>query len=1192
LLATVIVTGAVCQQTTARAQELDPRTGLPNQTGVSYVGNGQLAPFVPQGSYGATLQPGGTAVETGGGAYGIGAQYTKFMPRVSATHLAGSGLGYHSGFTAVEGWIPLQVGEEHQLMFADLKGIVSNYSRIGANLGMGYRQYNRDRNTVLGVYGYYDYRDSGNARYNQVSAGFEVLSSCWDVRGNVYVPVNDEVTTLADIYDCDNPLANGNFIYLTHSVTRESAMRGFDLEIGRMLIPRYRTKIYGGTYFFDGRDLPQAYGARARLETYATQGLQLQLTIQHDRVFGTNVWGGFTVSFPGANQAMNPDGSEDIFYRLNDPVQRLYNVVVSDYTEVTQEAATSLTTGQPIRFFYVDDNAAAGGNGSFEAPFNTLAQAEAGTLAGDVIFVRAGTYVNDSITLKADQQLLGDGIPVPVANDPKRLGGHRIVSTQCPDGFLLPNVSTNIADRPTIINSPGSAITLANRNQVASFNITGAGAFGIVGNNVQSPDIHDVTVNQSALDGVRITGAFGNLSLRNVTATHNGINGVSIFNQTPSTLTAELLCVFANQNGNHGIELLAQGGATQNVLIDQSTANNNTNFGLQAVADAGTINLTVTNSQFNNNGAGGTFVSAINGGTINANLRGSQFNNNGGAVNPSAGVLFFAGNATSSGDVVLNIANSQLTGNADSGLQGRMENAGSSTDLTVTNSLLANNTFAGFTMNAQDGVMQGRFVNNQFINNQRQGIAYRGFGNSNATLDFINNTITGNGAGVGAPLPDRDGVLLQVFTTNANALTANFTGNVISANGAGGRGNGIFINGFNIGAAAAGITVNSTGDVISNNVQHGIFGLFGGGATGAPLNVNIAVDSSTIFANASDGIQANFNQFAVATVTVDNSTISFNGANGVNLLNQALATGEAPSLDTRIQNNTISDNGTATFLAAGIAITQQGSDGNQNNININNNVEIARNNVGILIFSSTRTATSITNHRNALNDNPRIFNNPSGGIVILHAFTGGPVPQDRTTVHDVRITNNSISSPSEAIVLGVQGGSANPALGGGRMDALVTQNLLSGPGFGAVISPLLLPAPPFRALPAAGITTGNARFFAISAGVRSYMRLRLEQNNQNDLQYNLVNAGPFVSQAGNTDGSLFDVASTAGTNSGLTNPGLAPEFFGPNTGVYGFAVLNFPFGPEGADFDPANTNFFINVVQPNNITPGPFPPPP
>ena len=74
---------------------------------------------------------------------------TRFMPRVSVSYFAGdSARNSRRGFTALEAWVPLQVGEDHQLMFADMRGIVDNYSRVGANLGIGYRSYNRETDRV------------------------------------------------------------------------------------------------------------------------------------------------------------------------------------------------------------------------------------------------------------------------------------------------------------------------------------------------------------------------------------------------------------------------------------------------------------------------------------------------------------------------------------------------------------------------------------------------------------------------------------------------------------------------------------------------------------------------------------------------------------------------------------------------------------------------------------------------------------------------------------------------------------------------------------------------------------------------------------------------------------------------------------------------------------------------------------
>src|SRR5262249_36476166 len=151
---------------------------------------------------------------------------------------------------------------------------------------------------------------------------------------------------------------------------------------------------------------------------------------------------------------------------------------------------------------------------------------------------------------------------------------------------------------------------------------------------------------------------------------------------------------------------------------------------------------------------------------------------------------------------------------------------------------------------------------------------------------------------------------------------------------------------------------------------------------------------------------------------------------------------------------------------------------NANLININDNTSISRNNVGIFIQSGVLTAASITNHRNALNDDPRITDNATTGIFLVSARTGPTAPASpRTEVFDVRISNNAIKSDSEAVVLLTLGGSAIPALYGGRMDAIVTQNLLTGTGFTPIVGTFLFGAPPPLS---ANRAIENARFLAIS----------------------------------------------------------------------------------------------------------------
>jgi hypothetical protein len=1205
LLLVAFALGAI-ERPSAYGQDIDPRTGLPNQNGVSVIANGASVPNATAGTYGATVlptapPPEGVPVSVGDAmGPGSGALLTKFMPRVSLSYLAGDGLGWRGGFSAFEAWVPLQVGDEHELMFADMRGIVDNYSRIGANLGIGYRCYNKERDRVSGVYGYFDYKDTGVARYNQVSFGFESLGRNFDYRANVYVPIADEVTTVSDTFDCLNPRLLGNLIFLTRRLEREAAMRGVDGEFGVPISTTLRTKAFFGAYFFDGREIPQTYGVRARVESQATENLFLQLTFQTDRVFGENVWGGLTWSFPGPSRRY---GDEDILNRLNDAVMRNYNVVTGRDVRVTEEAAIEPTTGQPIRIIFVDDTAPVGGTGTTEAPFNTLAEAQTGSLPGDIIFVRAGTYVGQSIALQIGQRFLGDGIPTPESLIDCLAGGFLIPAAQCPEGFLLPS-SRDPADRPTILNAPGDAITLSSRNEVGSFNIIGSGGAGIAGTGGQSFNIHDVTIAQSAGPGILLTDMFGTGAIRNVVTTQNGGPGVLI-NATAGTLTLDVRCLTSTLNLGDGMELFAN-GSNMDVTIFNSDFNNNVGNGFSATAESGgSIALDIESSRFNNNSIHGAVLNAANG-TVDANIFNSSFDFNAG-IGTSAGLLFLVGDtaAGTSGSSTIFVANSSFSSNEGSGIQGRVDGAGSALNFTMINSLIDSNGFAGMEVNAQNGAINIDLAGNTITNNARNGFAYSGFGDSNATLTFTGNFIAFNGAEPTAPANLRDGVLLQAFTSSSNALTATFTNNTIINNGGpaglANRGNGVFVNVFSIGTASTGASVSFNGDNISSNQENGIRGLFGGGADAAnPLNVNLAVaNGTTIDFNGLNGVSIDNNQFSVLLATFDDSFIRNNGLNGILINNVSLSAGEAPSLSTRIQRNTIDDNGFDQFLTAGINIVTAGRSATENRININDNTSISRNNVGIFLLSASRTSASITNHRNALNNDARIADNATAGILAVSSYTIGTVPTNRNEVFDVRISNNVIKSDSEAIVLLALGGSANPAIGGGRMDAVVTQNVLFGTGFTPIVGTFLFgPPPPL----AANRAIENARFLAISGGVRSRMRLRLEQNNVNDLQYNLVNAGPVVSAPGNTDGSLFDVASSAGTNQGLDNPILAAPFFGPNTGVYGFAnggvgiidslIDGIPSTAFGADFDPAQTNLAINVVLPGTIAPGPFPPPP
>ena len=124
----------------------------------------------------------------------------------------------------------------------------------------------------------------------------------------------------------------------------------------------------------------------------------------------------------------------------------------------------------PVYFDHADSNAAAGGNGTFEHPFNNLADLQTGSNPGDILYVHANSVfdgainpLNQGFTLQDNQRFLGEngGLPhsVNYAVRPGRDAGLNVGGAT-----------------PIIDNSNGNSITLANNNEVSGFNITPSGA--------------------------------------------------------------------------------------------------------------------------------------------------------------------------------------------------------------------------------------------------------------------------------------------------------------------------------------------------------------------------------------------------------------------------------------------------------------------------------------------------------------------------------------------------------------------------------------------------------------------------------------------------------------------------------------------------------------------------------------------
>jgi hypothetical protein len=132
--------------------------------------------------------------------------------------------------------------------------------------------------------------------------------------------------------------------------------------------------------------------------------------------------------------------------------------------------------------WYVDNTAAAGGTGTRESRFNTLAAAEASSGIGEIIFIYEGNGTtagyDTGVVLKDGQQLIGQGTDLIV-------NGHTLATR---------------TNRPVITNIVGSAVRLANANVVDSVNIAGPAGNCFVATLVSGPT---TIIDVATIGGIR-----------------------------------------------------------------------------------------------------------------------------------------------------------------------------------------------------------------------------------------------------------------------------------------------------------------------------------------------------------------------------------------------------------------------------------------------------------------------------------------------------------------------------------------------------------------------------------------------------------------------------------------------------------------------------------------------------------------
>lgn len=315
------------------------------------------------------------------------------------------GLGYDHGYTTAGALIPLWNTAGDAIWFVESQGHLSSEGRFFGNIGVGRRIYEAGLRRTFGASLWFDY-DSDRYEtfghdFQQGGINVDSFGDLVDFHINGYFPFQDGY-----VLGPSSPGFFQNNIMLIQGL--DSGLRGTDSEVGIRLpvLSQVDPRAYIGGYYYGSGLVDPFLGISGRMEIHPTEYTTAQLRVTHDERFGVSTMFNFELHLGGRK-------NRPAFDRITEPVHRNDHIV--RYHQNPLYAVDPLT-GLPYRVVHVDASAANPGLGTFERPFTTLAQAQAGSIPHDIIYLYGDNTYTGGIALKEYQQLLGTGFPLVLRN--------------------------------------------------------------------------------------------------------------------------------------------------------------------------------------------------------------------------------------------------------------------------------------------------------------------------------------------------------------------------------------------------------------------------------------------------------------------------------------------------------------------------------------------------------------------------------------------------------------------------------------------------------------------------------------------------------------------------------------------------------------------------------------------------------
>jgi uncharacterized repeat protein (TIGR01451 family) len=376
---------------------------------------------------------------------------------------------------------------------------------------------------------------------------------------------------------------------------------------------------------------------------------------------------GPSTSAQGGNVAVNPDGS----FSYNPPAgfegADSFTYTVTDAGGQSDTATATFTVSGMV--WFVDNSAAAGGDGRLTSPFNALAPLSGASDPddpGDIIFVhQGGGSYGGGIALEDSQRLVGQGIGLDAA-----LAAFSV--SVPPHSDARPAATGN----PTLANAGGNVVTLANGNTVAYLNAAAsAAASSAVFGGAAGGTTTISGVNLSAAgpaNGLSLVNMAGPVSVMNSTVACNSSGTAVLVNGAAANINFSGTSV--SQNGGRVVYIHNRAGGV--VHFDAGSIVAGTNGAVDAVAldgnAAGSVVTFAGSLQLNTTAAGarGLVASGASGSTLNVTGGGNAVSSTGGAAvdieDITANVTFsttFSTDSNARGVRVHNVAGTASFGN-------------------------------------------------------------------------------------------------------------------------------------------------------------------------------------------------------------------------------------------------------------------------------------------------------------------------------------------------------------------------------------------------------------------------------------------------------------------------------------------------------------------------------------------------